>query len=136
MPKFSKEEFAKALSQAKDWKEARIEKMKGNETFSELVTKINEAIALEKRGEVDKAIEIYEGVIEKNFEGNHPYDRLAVIYRKRNQLEDEIRVLEKAIWVFENVVFKERPDRIEKLERFKERLEKAKLLLKKRGGEK
>ena len=40
-------------------------------------------------------------------------------------LDDEIRVLEKAIWVFENVAYKGRTDRLPKLERFKQWLEEA-----------
>lgn len=85
-------------------------------------------IKLEKEGKVDEAIELYEQNVRENFEGNHPYDRLSIIYRKRNQIDEEIRVLEKAIWVFENVVYKERGDRVPKLEKFKVRLKKAKAL--------
>jgi len=85
-------------------------------------------IELEKKGHVDKAIELYKQNISENFIGNHPYDRLAIIYRKRNQIDDEIRVLEKAIWVFENIVNKKRQDRLPKLDRFKKRLHKAQKL--------
>lgn len=83
-------------------------------------------IELEKAGQIDLAIRLYEENVKENFEGNHPYDRLAVIYRKRNLIGDEIRVLEKAVWVFENIVHKERSDRLPKLERFKKRVKKAK----------
>jgi hypothetical protein len=79
-------------------------------------------IQFEKEGQVDKAIALYEANITENFEGNHPYDRLAVIYRKRKQKYDEIRVLEKGIWVFENIVYKERGDRLPKLQKFRQRL--------------
>jgi len=85
-------------------------------------------IELEKAGKVDEAIRLYEQNIEENFIGNYPYDRLAIIYRKRESLDEEIRVLEKAVWVFENIVSKIRSDRIPKLERFKKRLEKARTL--------
>ncbi|MGD8305917.1 MAG: tetratricopeptide repeat protein [Ignavibacteria bacterium] len=83
------------------------------------------AIEFEKEGKVDKAIELYENIIASNFDGNHPYDRLAVIYRKRGQINDEIRVLNKAIWVFKNVASNKRMDRIPKLEKFQNRLNKA-----------
>lgn len=89
-----------------------------------------EGIRLEKEGQVDMAIELYEANISENFEGSHPYDRLAIIYRKRKQIDDEIRVLEKAIWVYENVASKARSDRLPKLERFRQRLEKARKLKK------
>lgn len=85
-------------------------------------------IELEKGGRVDEAIKLYEMNINENFDGNHPYDRLAIIYRKRKQFDEEVRVLEKAIEVFEEVVSKGRQDGPPKLKRFKERLEKAQKL--------
>jgi tetratricopeptide (TPR) repeat protein len=86
-------------------------------------------IEFEKLGKVAEAIELYEKNIEDNFEGNHPYDRLAIIYRKNKDIINEIRVLEKAIYVFEDIVYIQRSDRLPKLGRFKIRLEQAKLLL-------
>lgn len=85
-------------------------------------------IELEKLGKVNEAIELYEKNIEENFDGNHPYDRLATIYRKNKDFKNEIRVLEKAIYVFENIVYSKRGDRLPKLEKFKSRLEKAQSL--------
>ena len=82
-------------------------------------------VKLEKEGKIDKAIKLYERNIEEEFDGSHPYTRLAIIYSKKGLLDDEIRVLEKAVWVFENVVYKERDDRSQKLDKFKKRLEKA-----------
>ncbi len=82
-------------------------------------------IKLEKEGKIDKAIKLYEKNIEEEFDGSHPYTRLAIIYIKKGLLNDEIRVLKKAVWVFENVVCKERGDRSQKLDKFKKRLEKA-----------
>jgi len=80
---------------------------------------------LEKEFKIDEAIELYEKNIKEEFDGNYPYERLAIIYSKKGLLEDEIRVLEKAVWVFENIVYKGRSDRLPKLDRFKKRLEKA-----------
>ena len=82
-------------------------------------------IKLEKEGEIDEAIKLYEKNIEEEDEGSHPYTRLAIIYSKKGLLKDEIRVLERAIWVFESIVYKGRSDRLPKLDRFKKRLEKA-----------
>jgi tetratricopeptide (TPR) repeat protein len=84
------------------------------------------AIQLEKEGNVEEAIKLYEQSIKENFDGNHPYDRLAIIYRKQGKKEDEIRVLNHAIYVFENIVYSERGDRVPKLEKFKKRLAKIK----------
>ena len=82
-------------------------------------------IKLEKEGKIDKAIKLYEKNIKEEFDGSNPYTRLAIIYSKKGLLDDEIRVLKKAVWVFENVVYKERGDRSQKLDKFKKRLEKA-----------
>ena len=90
-----------------------------------LVNRNLKGIKLEKEGKIDKAIKLYEKNIEEEFEGSHPYTRLAIIYSKKGLLDDEIRVLKKAIWVFEDVVYKERGDRSQKPDKFKKRLEKA-----------
>ena len=84
-----------------------------------------QGIKLEKKGDVDRALELYEMNISENFEGNHPYDRLAIIYSKKGRIKDEIRVLKKGIYVFEKLKFKQRKDVAPKLDRFKIRLEKA-----------
>ncbi len=36
---------------------------------------------------------------------------------KADRIDDEIRVLEKAVWVFENTVYEKRSDRLPKLEK-------------------
>ena len=47
---------------------------------------------LEAGGEVDKAIALYEENVSDLFDGSHPYDRLRVIYTKRKQFAEAIRV--------------------------------------------
>ena len=47
---------------------------------------------LETQGEIDKAIALYEENVSDLFDGGYPYDRLRVIYTKRNQLAEAIRV--------------------------------------------
>jgi tetratricopeptide (TPR) repeat protein len=85
--------------------------------------------SLEKEGSIDNAIELYELNINDNFEGNFPYDRLAIIYRKSRKYTDEIRVLNKAICVFKELENStQRKDVPRKLIKFKERLETAKRL--------
>jgi tetratricopeptide (TPR) repeat protein len=88
-------------------------------------------IELEKNGEVDRAIELYEKNIEEGFDGSHSFDRLAIIYRKKGLENDEIKVLQKAISVFEDKikVYEVENNPLEpieskKLEKFKERLKK------------
>ncbi len=79
----------------------------------------------EKTGDFEKAIEVYEENVAESFKGNHPYDRLATIYKNQNDIENEIRVLEKAIIVFEEITLEDRLEGLPKLFRFKNRLEKA-----------
>lgn len=76
----------------------------------------------EKDGEIDKAIELYEANVAAGFDGSHPYTRLAVIYRKRKDYDNEIRVLSKAIAAVNDT---------KKNEEFYSRLMKAKELQKK-----
>lgn len=84
---------------------------------------------LEKIGQVDRAIKFYEENVKDEFEGGFPYDRLAIIYRKRKQYKDEIRVLNKAISTFEKEsITSKRQDIQPKLVKFRERLGKAKEL--------
>lgn len=82
-------------------------------------------IEFEKAGNFEKAIEEYEKNVEESFKGNHPYDRLATIYKNQNDIENEIRILEKAIIIFEEITIEDRIEGLPKLFRFKNRLEKA-----------
>ena len=87
--------------------------------FNKQVERNLEGIRLEREKKVDEAIELYEENINECFEGNHPYDRLALIYRKNKRVEDEARVLKKAIEVFEDLLDSPRSDVEPKLEKFK-----------------
>ena len=99
-----------------------------DKAFSKLVNRNIKGFKYEKEGKVDLAIKLYEKNIAENFEGNHPYDRLAIIYRKRKDYQNEVRVLNKAIDVFSNLLFTSpRSDIKPKLEKFKKRLEKSKI---------
>jgi len=113
---------------ARDWTSWLREYEKEQKTLDKQVERNLKGIALEKKGYIDKAVELYEQNVSENFDGNHPYDRLAIIYRKCDQIDDEIRVLEKAVWVFESVVHQARGDRSPKLDKFKKRLQKARKL--------
>ena len=102
-------------------------------SFEKQVDRNLKGIKLEKTGKVDEAIKLYEININENFVGNHPYDRLAIIYRKRKQFDDEIRVLERAVTLWEKMGYSEKvapeygPN---KLKKFMERLRKARKLQK------
>lgn len=90
---------------------------------------VQKGMEAEKRNDDEKAIAEYEKSISLEFEGNHPYDRLAIIYRKRKQYDDEIRVLQKGINVFSALAETSfRSDLKPKLKKFRDRLEKVSAL--------
>lgn len=55
---------------------------------------------LEKEGMTDEAISIYEKAIISRIPATVPYNRLMVLYRKKKDYENEIRVIQTAIEVF------------------------------------
>lgn len=95
---------------------------------TDLVDNNLRGINFEKQGDLNNAITLYEYNIQHRFNGNHPYDRLAIIYRKQKLYDKEISVLETAIDVFTNDISDNRSDKTKKLNKFKERIEKAKIL--------
>ncbi|MBA7584667.1 hypothetical protein ES708_26624 [subsurface metagenome] len=119
-------EFEKLLLSSNtdmDLVEKRKEELEEIENI--FVSRNLEGKELEKAGKVDEAIALYEKNIKEGFDGSHPYTRLAIIYSKKGLLDDEIRVLKKAVWVFGDIVHRDRSDRFPKLDGFKKRLEKA-----------
>lgn len=99
-----------------------------NKIFSIQVDRNLRGKEAEKIGDIELAIQLYEQNVKERFQGNHPYDRLSVIYRGNKMIDEEIRVIKTAIDVFEKDVNVNRPDRDVKLERFKDRLGKAYLI--------
>lgn len=89
------------------------------------------AMEAEKSEEIDKALTLYEASLLTYYEGNKPYDRLAILYRKRKMIDDEIRVLKLGIKVFEELKANGsgRSDLEPKIQKFQERLEKARKLI-------
>ena len=80
---------------------------------------------LEKKGKTLEAKALYEANVSEGFEGSFPYRRLAIIYRKEKSKADEIRVLNKAVLVFDSLATSERKDVGPKLKEFREALRKA-----------
>lgn len=108
-----------------------------NNMLGVMVDRNLKGIELEKKGDIENAIILYEENVVDEFEGAHPYQRLAVIYRKRKQYDDEIKVLKKAIQVFSDNSNSQpqkhcNPEYIHKLEEpiktFEGRLKKAETL--------
>lgn len=64
---------------------------------------VERGLNLEKEGNLDKAIEVYESCIKERCNNVTPYDRLIILYRKQKEKESEIRVLELAVLLFPNI---------------------------------
>lgn len=64
----------------------------------------NEGMRLEKQGNIDAAIAIYEQNISADcYPATHSFDRLMILYRKRKDYENERRVILKAIMLFPKI---------------------------------
>lgn len=61
---------------------------------------INIGIDLEKEGMIDEAIKVYEKSIIPQLPLKHPFERLAILYRKKKDYENEIRIMKIAVEVF------------------------------------
>ncbi len=86
--------------------------------------------ALERQIGLAKAIKLYKRNISQNSNEDNAFERLAVIYRNRNQIEKEIRVSKKAIAFYEHVVFVEHLESmLPMLNQFTKRLKAAKSIL-------
>lgn len=70
------------------------------ELLSATVELNNKGIALEKAGELDAAIFTYEQCIKLRYPAFHAFRRLCVLYRKRKDKVNEVRVIETALEVF------------------------------------
>ena len=67
----------------------------------ELELLIEQAKECETLRDWEKAINIYEQCVTSQCKNKEPYDRLILLYRKKRQKDDEIRILELGIKVFE-----------------------------------
>lgn len=96
----------------KTWEEASKKmaiRQKENERFAMIAQLNNEGIALEKEGKEDEAIAIYEKNVSIKCDATHSYDRLLVIYKRRKDTDNEIRIAKIASCVFpENVKYRNR----------------------------
>jgi len=74
-----------------------LEEMQANleaerEIFGVMVDRNLTGRSLEKSGHIDEAVTLYEKNIEDGFIGSHPYERLRIIYTKRKDYGNAIRV--------------------------------------------
>ena len=87
----------------KKWQEAIAEMTMRKEKEMEVALTAsinNEGIALEKDGKEDEAILVYEKNIIRKCTARHSYDRLLILYRKRKDVENELRIVKLANSIF------------------------------------
>lgn len=65
---------------------------------------LNKGSEFEKAGDIDNAINTYQEVVSIGYNGvgygrNKPYDRLMILYRKKKDVDNEIKIIEQAIMV-------------------------------------
>lgn len=85
------------------WQKALEEKNRQNEIEKELVLTAqlnNEGIRLEKEGKEEEAICVYEKNIIRKCTARHSYDRLLVLYKKRKDSNNELRIAKIASSIF------------------------------------
>ena len=106
-----------------------------------MVNRNLEGIELERKANIEDVVRLYEQNVADEFDGTRPYKRLVIIYRKKRQFDDEIRILKKAIQIFEDISLN-RPQGmwspefnhrfIKPINEFKKRLKKAEVLREKK----
>ncbi|MFK2438092.1 hypothetical protein ACIXRX_21280 [Bacteroides fragilis] len=107
-------------SQLDAMEEKRIAYMKQERSNHRIAMLNNKGIELEKRGEIQEAIKIYEQNISyEDCDATHSYDRLMILYRKQKDYVNELRIIKKAISTFP------------KEKKYAERLKKVELLINK-----
>lgn len=84
----------------KQKQEKEFKEIAQQEVLNENSRLIKLGIDLEKEGMINEAIAIYEKAIIPQLPATHPYDRLMILYRKKKDYDNEIRIIKIAISVF------------------------------------
>lgn len=71
-----------------------------NNAIAETARLNNEGMELEKKGNIDEAIKLYEKNISRGYPARHSYDRLLVLYKQCNRTDDEKRIAKLACEMF------------------------------------
>ena len=82
---FKKSKPEKQSSLNMELEKLKQENRKTQERLEKTVLRNNSGIDLEKDEKIDEAIKIYEENVNDNVVATHSYDRLMIIYRKRNK---------------------------------------------------
>ncbi len=62
--------------------------------YEEALERNFQAMEAERRGDTERAIELYESSVAEEFATSHPYERLASLYEQRGAYRDALRALE------------------------------------------
>lgn len=84
----------------KQKQEKEFKEIAQQEVLNENSKLIKLGIDLEKEGMINEAIAVYEKAIIPQLPATHPYDRLMILYRKKKDYDNEIRIIKIAISVF------------------------------------
>ena len=84
----------------KQKQEKEFKEIAQQEVLNENSRLIKLGIDLEKEGMIYEAIAVYEKAIIPQLPATHPYDRLMILYRKKKDYDNEIRIVKIAISVF------------------------------------
>ncbi|HKT34115.1 MAG TPA: hypothetical protein VJR03_04740 [Nitrospira sp.] len=86
--------LSKMQSESNDVREMQVVS-KLMESIEDIIVDRNlKGTQLEKDGQEDKAIALYEANISDRFDGSHPYNRLRILYKNRGDYANAIRVCE------------------------------------------
>lgn len=86
------------------------------------------AMQYEKENNVQKAVKLYQKNVDETALDPYSYGRLAILYRKMNQPKLEIKTLEKALIVFEELCFKKSSAFSEQLLKLQEVVEQTRII--------
>lgn len=108
------------LTNIKNCSSARLNKIWENHSFRNKV-----AIYFDEIGELELAMDMYSDLVEDNTDLLGAYYRLAEIYRNNKNFQNELLVLQKAIYVLKNIVSPENTGRSGAMEKFNNLLAEA-----------
>jgi hypothetical protein len=80
----------------------------------------------EREGKFDDAIRIYESNVEEDADTLFPFERLSILYRRRNDRKNELRILRKGLQLLKERMEHQRLDSAQEImiREFHDRLEK------------
>lgn len=104
--------------------------------FGRLTQRNLEGRKLEKAGQLDKAIKLYEANVADFFVGEHPYERLRIIYRRTQDYDKALSVCNSYVAMddlYQQVVSRKQQSRNEKRQHFEKWCTKLEAQLSRQG---